>query len=306
MNKKVFPAVMSLPRSVFSSGPTSAALAAALVSALALGGCAQTLAPIKERAPSQSNVPSPLAELENGTFDSENANAPLTAVDPRATDALDAMSAYLRSLRQFEVNADISTDVVLQNSQNAALLRHIVLKVKRPDRMRAEITGNGNTRGLIDDGRHFTTFDDKQGTYTRNDAPPTLDALVHDLAANWHIEPPLADLFYWGAGKNDDSTITSAQVLGAEKIDARWCTHYVFQQAGAEWELWIEQGRRPLPCHLVVTDTTQPTMPRREATYRWNVAPAFGASTFAFRPKAGAQQIDLKPAADRPSFDDLQ
>lgn len=302
MNKTVFPGAECRPHAVFRGRLVCGALAAGLV--CALSGCAQ--APGKERAPSQSNVPSPLADLENGSFDAENANAPLSAVDPRATDALDAMGAYLRTLRQFEVTADTSTDVVLENGQNAALLRHVVLKAKRPDRLRADITGNGNVRGIVDDGRHFTTFNEKQGTYTRNDAPPTLDAFVRDLATTWHIEAPLADLFYWGAGKNDDAAITSAQVLGAEKIGTRWCTHYVFQQAGADWELWIEPGRRPLPCRLVVTDTTQPTRPRREATYRWNVAPAFDALTFVFRPKAGASEVALKPAADRPTFDDLQ
>ncbi|QGZ61465.1 DUF2092 domain-containing protein [Paraburkholderia acidisoli] len=278
----------------------------ALAAVFALGGCANAPNPQHAAEPSKSNVPSPLTELENGTFDAENANAPLTAVDPRATDALDAMGAYLRTLRQFEVSAETSTDVVLDNGQNAALLRQTVLKVKRPDRLRADVTGNGNTRGLVYDGRHFTIFNEKKGYYTRNDAPPTLDGLVRDLATTWHIETPLADLFYWGSDKNDDASITAAQVLGVEKVDTRWCTHYVYQQAGADWELWIEQGRRPLPCHMVIADTTQPTLPRHVVTYHWNLAPAFNASTFTYRPKPGAKEIELKPAESGPSFEEAQ
>ena len=196
-------------------------------------------------------------------------------------------------------------DVVLDNGQNAALQRHAVLKVKRPDRLRADISGNGNVRGIVYDGHRFTIFNEKKGYYARHDAPPTLDGLVHDLAANWHIETPLVDLFYWGNGKQDDIAITSAQVLGVEKVDTRACTHYAFRQTGADWELWIETGRQPLPCKMIITDTTQPTRPRHEVTYHWRLNPVFAASTFVFRPRPGARQIELKPA-DRPPYEEAQ
>ena len=291
MKKKVVP------------GAAPATLVLSLCAALTLGGCAHPESAGYTQA--QSNVPSPLTDL--GTVEGTAAtNAAQPAVDQQAIDALNAMGVYLRTLRRFEVNAETSTDVVLDKDQNAALLRHTVLKVKRPDQLRVEITGNGNVRGLVYDGREFMTFNEKKGFYTRNDAPPTLDGLVRELANTWRIEAPLAELFYWGNGKDDNAAITAAQVLGVEKIDTRWCTHYAFQQRGADWELWIEQGRRPLPCHLVVTDTTQPSRPRHEVTYHWNLVPSFAASTFAFHPKAGAKQIELEPAAARPSFEEAQ
>jgi hypothetical protein len=281
-----------------------AAFAVMLGASIGLAGCAHTES--GEHEPAQSNVPSPLADLESGASETAPANAPPPAVDPKAMDALDAMAAFLRGLHQFEVSADTSTDVVLDNGQNAALLRHALVKVRRPDRMRAEITGNGNVRGLVYDGREFVTFNEKKGDFTRNDAPPTLDALVRELATTWRIEAPLAELFYWDDAKADRSAITSAQALGVERVDTRWCTHYVYQQPGVDWELWIEQGRRPLPCRMVITDTTQASRPRHEVTYRWNLTPAFSASTFAFRPQAGAREVELKPANARPSFEEAQ
>ncbi|MEX3983008.1 DUF2092 domain-containing protein [Paraburkholderia sp. EG287A] len=292
-----------MKKKVFSGG-VPATLALSLCAAIALSGCAHPQSEGYTQA--QSNVPSPLTDLDNGEGTAA-ANAPQPAVDPQALDALNAMGAYLHTIRRLEVNADTSTDVVLDNGQNAALLRHTVLKVKRPDRLRAEITGNGNVRGLVYDGREFMTFNEKKGFYTRNDAPPTLDGLVRELANSWRIEAPLAELFYWGNGKDDNAAITAAQVLGVEKVDTRWCTHYAFQQRGADWEMWIEQGRRPLPCHLVVTDTTQPSRPRHEVTYHWNLSPSFVASTFALHPKPGAKRIELEPAAVvRPSFEEVQ
>jgi hypothetical protein len=285
-------------------GGVPAAFAVMLSAALVLAGCAHPESGGHESA--QSNVPSPLSDLDNGASEASAANAPAPGVDPQALDALDAMAAYLRTLRQFDVSADTSTDVVLPNGQNAALLRHAVVKVRRPDRMRAEVTGNGNVRGLVYDGRTFVTFNQKEGTYTRNDAPPTLDGLVRELANTWRIEAPLAELFYWDDAKADRSTITSARALGVERVDTRWCAHYVYQQSGADWELWVEQGRRPLPCRTLITDTTQPSRPRHEVTYRWNLAPALPASTFVFRPQAGATETELQPAPARLSFEGAQ
>jgi len=301
VNKKVFPGVIvrALPAKLATS------VCAALIGTLALGGCAHQET-AGEPVPAQSNVPSPLNDLGIGEGEGGQGGAVGTPdIDARATDALDAMGQYLRSLRTFEVDADTSTDVVLDNGQNAAFLHRAVVKVKRPDRMRAEISGNGNVRGIVYDGHRFTIFNEKKGYYARHDAPPTLDGLVRDLAANWHIEAPLADLFYWGNGKPDDTVITSAQTLGVEKVDARACTHYAFRQPGADWELWIETGRRPLPCKMIITDTTQPTRPRHEVTYHWRLDPAFAASTFVFHPRPGARQIELKPA-DRPPYEEAE
>ncbi|WP_178392241.1 DUF2092 domain-containing protein [Burkholderia sp. SRS-W-2-2016] len=220
--------------------------------------------------------------------------------DQAAIDALTGMGDYLRSLPQFEVRADSATDLVLDNGQNASFLHHTVLKVRRPNRMRADVTGSRKDRGIVYDGRDFTIFNLGEGYYSRNPAPATLDALVRELATTYNIDTPLADLFYWGNGKLDELALTSAQTLGLERVDRRWCTHYAYQQSGVDWELWLEQGDHPLPCRMVITDTTQVSRPRHDVTYHWNTHPSFAASTFDWRPPAGSHRIELKPATAAP------
>ncbi|MDR5809275.1 DUF2092 domain-containing protein [Caballeronia sp. LZ019] len=221
-------------------------------------------------------------------------------VDRSATEALSRMGDYLRSLPKFEVRADTSTDLVLDNGQNASYLHETVLDVQRPDRARAEVLGSRKPRGIVYDGRDFVIFNQGEGYYSRNPAPPTLNGLVHELATVYNIEMPLVNLFYWGNGKVDELVLTSAQDLGLEKVNARWCTHYAYRQQGVDWELWVERGSRPLPCRMVITDTTQESRPRHAVTYHWNLLPAFKASTFVYRPPPGAHSIELKPAFDSP------
>jgi hypothetical protein len=302
VNKNVFPGITARTWPGRAATKRVLTLTTALLGALALAGCAHQ-EPFHEHVPAQSNVPSPLNDLGADVANGNGGAA--SAIDARATDALDAMGAYLRTLRAFQVDADSATDVVLDSGQNAALLRHTVLKVKRPNRLRADITGNGNVRGIVYDGHRFTIYNQQKGFYARQDAPPTLDGLVHDLADNWHIEAPLADLFYWANGKPDDQAISAAQVIGVEKVDARSCTHYVYRQSGADWELWIETGRRPLPCKMIITDTSQTSRPRHEVTYHWRLNPVFAPSTFVFRARAGARQIELKPA-DRSPYEEAE
>lgn len=273
-------------------------LVASLAAALLLTACAQPGAGSMGNA---SNVPAP--EAASDTASAQPADVVASGgeqLDGNAIGALTAMGNYLRTLAQFQVDADSSTDLVLDNGQNASFPHHTVLKVRRPNRMRADITGGRTDRGLVYDGRNFVIFSTGDGYYSRNPAPPTLDGLVEELASTYDIETPLADLFYWGNDPGDDRVLTSAQDLGVQRIDTRTCNHYVFQQPGVDWELWIEKGARPLPCRMVITDTTQASRPRHAVTYHWNLHPSFNASTFVWHPSANAKPVELKPATGSP------
>jgi hypothetical protein len=217
-----------------------------------------------------------------------------------AIDALSKMGKYLRSLARFEVIADTQTDAVLDNGQAVTFLHRTDLKVARPNRARADITGSRGVKGLVYDGRTFTIFNTRQGYYSTQSAPGTLDGLVRDLSSNYGIETPLADLFYWGNGKVDEATLTSALFIGLERVDTRWCRHYAYQQAGVDWEIWLQDGATPLPCRMDIIDTTRDARPRHVVTYHWALERVFPASTFVYRPPANAKAIELKPASRTP------
>jgi len=218
----------------------------------------------------------------------------------QAIDALSSMGRYLRSLSRFDVTATSATDAVLDNGQTVAFLHETDLKVERPNGLRAEITGSRSPKGMIYDGKTFTIFNTTEGYYSKNPAPATIDLLVRELSTDYNIDTPLADLFYWGNGKVDEVTLTSALFIGLERVDTRWCNHYAYQQKGADWEIWIQSGTRQLPCRMEIVDTTQDARPRHVVTYHWKLNPAFPASTFTFRPAANAKAIELKPASRTP------
>ncbi|WP_179280579.1 DUF2092 domain-containing protein [Bordetella genomosp. 1] len=220
------------------------------------------------------------------------------AVDPAAVQALARMGAALRALPAFHVHAQSSTDAVLDTGQNVAVIHRTDLDVRRPDRARARIQGNGADKGMVYDGRHFTLYTagapGRPGYFSTLPAPPDLEALVDWLARDYGIEPPLADLVYWGRSPDDASQLVDAQALGVDRIGGQLCHHYAFRQPGVDWELWVQAGARPLPCRLVLTDPSMVSRPRHQVDYTWTLAPGFAPGAFTFRPEPGARALPLE------------
>lgn len=258
-------------------------------------------APAAPPSTSPATSPAPAA-APSGTA-APPATQPATAantVDPQAVAALDAMGRYLRSLQTFIVTGDSATQAVLDNGQNVTFLHRTIMQLRRPDRVRAEIIGSGKPRGLVYNGKTFTLYDNNQGYYTIQSAPPTLDELVKTLREEYGVEMPLADLFYWGTDSNDAKRLTAATSLGLERVNGKWCRHYVFGEAGLDWELWLQSGKQPLPCRLAITDLSQPSRPTFWVSYQWNLRPGLNAVTFTYRPAAGMREIGAMRVSPEP------
>ena len=123
------------------------------------------------------------------------------AVDPGAVAALERMGAFLREQQSFEIKGETLTDDVLESGQKVQLPASIDLKVRRPDRLRADMQSDRKSRQLFFDGKTFTVFGPRSGYYARVAAPATIRELVEAAGRRYGIELPLADLFYWGTDR---------------------------------------------------------------------------------------------------------
>jgi hypothetical protein len=74
--------------------------------------------------------------------------------------------------------------------------------------------------------------------------------------------------------------------------------HLAFRNAEVDWQIWIQQGDRPVPRKLVVTSKRMPGSPQFVTVLSdWQTAPAITDTTFSFVPPKGAQKIDFLPVA---------
>jgi len=226
---------------------------------------------------------------------------PKPAVDPDAISALRKMGEFLRNQQVFTVQARMTTDDVIGAGQKIQFGAVVDLKVRRPDRLRMDITGDRRNERVFYDGKTFTVYGERIGYYATFQAPGTLGALKDVLEKRYGFDMPLADLFYWGTDADQTSAILGATRVGVANIEGFTCDHYAFHQKDVDWELWIEQGGRVLPRKQVITTTTEKTRPQHSVVMNWDLAPKLDEALFTFVPPPTAHQIEFQSAGQSPA-----
>jgi hypothetical protein len=222
-------------------------------------------------------------------------------IDERVMERLDQMGAFLREQRAFIVKGESATDEILSDTgQKIQLTASYELWVRRPDRMRVKVSSDRKERELFYDGSTFTVFGRRNGYYATVDAPPTIAEVIDTVESRYGIEIPLVDLFYWGTEQSGAEAVKRASAIGPGRIRGVACDHFALRQDDVDWQVWIEQGKRPLPRKLVITTTSEPQQPQHEVVLDWTLDAKLADPMFKFVPPEGAHKIPLQPIGQPP------
>ena len=219
-------------------------------------------------------------------------------IDPAAVDAVKKMGAYLRSLKAFQVIADVTHDDVLEDGLIVQSNSKIDMIAAKPNRLRVEVTADDRHRLYLYDGKNFTVWGRILNYYATVPAPPTIPELFQKIDENYDVELPLIDLFKWGTNEDDINKIKTAIDVGPTSVEGVTCEQYAFHQEGADWQVWIQLGEFPLPRRLVITTLTDEARPQHSNTFTWNLAPSYNDEAFVFDPPPDAKRIILEQRAD--------
>jgi len=234
-------------------------------------------------------------------------SAPLAAqdksdIDQDAMKALNQMGAYLRTLKDFQVQAEITTEDVQEDGEKLQYGSTTTLLAQLPSKLRVSIEGELKSRLFFYDGKAFTLFARRAGYYATVPAPETIGKLIQAIREKYEVDIPLADLFLWGGPNASTNEITAATDVGPGSVEGETCEHYAFRQPGLDWQVWIQLGDHPLPRKLVLTTLTDEARPQHTSVLTWNLAPSYSADAFVFDPPDGAHKIvfaEAKASADR-------
>ncbi len=221
------------------------------------------------------------------------AKAGSDSVNPDAVAALKSMGTYLRSMKSFTVHAQTSVEDVLDSGQKVEYSSEVQLRARLPDHLRVDITSDARQRQVFYDGKTLTQYAPRLKYYASVKVPGTAREVLDLAASEYDIDLPLADLFYWASNTPGFENIRSAFYVGANQIGGVRCDHYALRQQGLDWQIWIQQGAKPLPCKLVLTTTDDPAQPRYSATLRWDTQAAIADPVFSFVPPKGASRIAI-------------
>jgi len=215
-------------------------------------------------------------------------------IQPAAIQALQAMSNYLRSANTLAITSQGSLDVVTNDGQRIQLDGTTTYKIRRPGFV-IDYDSDMKTRRFIYDGKTFTIYSPKLGFYASAAAPPTNQQTLDTIYNKFGISLPLVDLFRWNDGMDASRVkgMTAAYDVGSATIDGVETEHYAFREPSVDWEVWIQQGDKPLPKKLVIVDRTDASRPTFIARLDWQVNPTFAESDFTFVPDSNAKRIAL-------------
>jgi hypothetical protein len=223
-------------------------------------------------------------------------------IDRTALAELARMGGYLRTLKAFQLKADVVTEVVRRDGQKVQIMREVDLVAKRPNRLYAEVTNDRQRRLFFYDGSTFTLFAPRLNYYATAPAPATIEKLADQLEEKFGLVLPLVDLFRWGTPAVNAASIKSAIDLGPSQVAGVTCEQYAFHQDGLDWQVWIQLGEQPLPRRLVITTLSDEARPQHIVTYRWNLAPSFNDGTFVFEKPGNAKKISFAQVAVTPTI----
>jgi hypothetical protein len=228
------------------------------------------------------------------------AHAQPAGIDPQATKLLKASTDFLAKQQAFTVATRSSLEVVLTSGQKIQFDHTANLSVQRPNKLRADRTGDLVEQSFYFDGKSFTMVNPAEKYYATVAAPGTLEEMLDLARTKLDIVAPAGDLIYKNAYDILMTDVTQGFVVGKGVVEGVRCDHLAFRAPHVDWQIWIQEGAQPLPRKLVITTRDQPGAPQFSVVVtRWNLKPAFTAQTFAFAAPKGARKVEFIPLAQR-------
>jgi thiol-disulfide isomerase/thioredoxin len=230
---------------------------------------------------------------------------------PKPEDLLKQMADYLGGLPAFACRIESSLDIKAEGQDPMQEVTKMTARLERPNRLALIVDEGKMGLTIVSDGKQLTQFLPVLNRYAVNEAPGNF-APMNDVgvplkptilgAQTWLI-PTGGDDYY----KQLVANVESSKYLGTEKAGGVLCHHLRFIEKRFDWDVWIEDGKRPVVEKVLVDLSKQFADEKATITYTvtfsdWNVAPKFKEGDFTFKPPATAEQVDqlIEPEPPHP------
>lgn len=174
-------------------------------------------------------------------------------IDPKAAEILQNMSYFLGSKYEYTYKAEMMFDDVLESKQKVQYNAEETVYLKKPDKFYVGyVTDIGGYKIWYDAGK-ATLLEVPVNDYSISTLPTTVDQALNKLKEEYQFTPALSEFLYINTYKLMTADVTSGAYFGISKVMGTNCHHLVFVQKDIDWQIWIEDGKRPIPRKLVIT-----------------------------------------------------
>ena len=213
---------------------------------------------------------------------------------------LKAMSDYLASQTAMSFDYDATLEVVTQDYQKLALASSGSVTLNRPDKIRAERAGGFADFETVFDGKTLTLLGKNVNKYTEVAASGTIEQLIDALKDKYNRPLPAADLLMSNSYAELMQDVYDLKDLGSGVIQGVECDYLAFREDEVDWQIWIAQGERPVPCKYVLTSKLIAGGPQYSVELRnWKTGSEVAADDFMFKIPMNAEKIDITELQDK-------
>jgi hypothetical protein len=221
-----------------------------------------------------------------------------TGIDPQVQRILRRSTDFLAAQTRFSADTRSTIEVVLTSGQKLQFSNRVTMSVKRPDKLWARRYGDYIDQVFYYDGQTLTLHNPAQKVYASVAVPASIEGMLDFARTKLDIIAPLGDFLYSNAYDILTDGVTSAFLVGRSYVEGVRCVHLAFRAPQADWQIWIEDGERPLPRKVVITTRDIVNAPQFDVTVtRWDLSPRSDDRRFAFRPQAGDSSTEFLPPA---------
>jgi hypothetical protein len=215
-------------------------------------------------------------------------------VEPKADQTLRKMSDYMAQLQQFKIQTENMLEIVLTSGQKIQYYNQLEIAIKRPNKLRVGREGEVYDQEFFYDGKTLTQYSKGANYYASIEVPPTLDGALEFALETLHIEAPAADLIYSNSYEILMENVVSGFYVGMSNVDGVNCHHLAYRNNDVDWQIWIEDGDKPLPKKFVITTKWLTGAPQYTVSVKsWDLSPKLKDDMFTFVPPKDAKKIEF-------------
>jgi hypothetical protein len=223
----------------------------------------------------------------------EEANQNAAAEEMSPENILYRASEFLSAMQVFGVSIRCNYDAIQPDGQHIEFgeLRNIV--IQRPNHISAEVLrSDGDLDLLLFDGQALTAYKSTDNVYARVEYAGSVDSAIVYLVKDLQIRFPLARLWLSNLPEVIKQQAESVSYVEVNQLYEVPVDHLAVRTPDVDFQLWVDQGDKPLPRRVVITYRNDPGQPQFRADFfDWDLSPEIAADTFVLKPADGAEEI---------------
>ena len=216
------------------------------------------------------------------------------AFDADSQRILKQMSDFVAATQAFSVRTETSLEVVTLDGEKLQFMTPVSASVRRPDRLLAKRDGDLVDQRFYYNGKTLTLFNPGDKVYATVPAPDNLDAALAYARDELDIVAPAGDLITTNAYEGLTGDMYESKYMGTSVVAGQVCHHLAFRGNEVDFQIWIADGKQPLPWRYVITSKKIAGAPQfATQVVSWDLKPRLKDKDFEFKAPEGAVSVDF-------------